>query len=195
MYIHDRGHRHPAVNEGDDVSIPPGIEGAVIKHPYAGFTIQSHVKPRFLTCHIGRYLTEEALEHIEHHAKIQSLELQDRYARLLSCVHIYNSWKLVADLISFQDWKGQTNARPSKPGSETTAGRFDPEGPRPVTRSRATKEGSKTSKRGRQDTGEDSQRPAPPRGRGQARHVAGGGRGEVQQEPKEGSRSSRKKRH
>ena len=195
LYIQEQGLKDPPV-EG---VIPKDTDGVVIKYPYVGFTVRSHIKPRFAICHIGQYNKGTQAQ-----SEIQDLgrkfaedkrcsTLLEKLGRLVTCIAIYQTWTVrdKHSMIKFGEWKAL--AKPSKASSDssqTTARRYV-EGPmtRSITRSG---QGSQTSKRAHQATDEDPQRSAPSSSRGQAlpRPL---GRGEVQQEQGGSSRRGRKK--
>ena len=120
LFFHDAGSRNPPLPGGPSIRTLGGdIEGAVMKYPYCGLQIKSHIRPQFAIYNIGYGVKTKLTHHLRKWAKYTELaeygDFEWAIDTLRLCVATYEFWEDTSEDTErmLQDWKQSSLEQPS----------------------------------------------------------------------------------
>lgn len=102
---------------------PPGAKGVMLRFPYYGLQVKSHIHPKFVICHIGRNVDlPRSMNH-----SFTKFYLKGRYAdtlrALFSCHEIYSNWMRFGNERREQEQRRQEQRRREQEQKASTSTR------------------------------------------------------------------------
>ena len=122
LFLHDSGSRNPPLPGGPSIRTLGGdIEGAVMKYPYCGLQIKSHIRPQFAIFNTGHGVKTKLHHHLRKWTKytepVEYGHFKCAIDALRLCVATYDIWTDISEATDRmrQDWKQSFQEQPSMP--------------------------------------------------------------------------------